>query len=247
MSKLYTSLAQVYHEIYQSLFDYDEEFVFYDKHFKANQIKSILEIGCGTGNLAKRIIASKYDYLGLDLFQEMLDIAKQNEPKAALFQADIRDFSLEQKFDCAIITGRSISYLIDNQGVADAFKCINDVLNKNGILMFDAIDASQLFVNFVADKEEIIYAKFGRNHYKRISKIKKNLQTGWTWDWRSDYFKENNEGEFDKIGEDFSTLRAFLKEEINLFLNLTGFKLLETLPKKSYTWNDNFFIAKKIN
>lgn len=50
MSKLYTSLANVYHEIYQTLFYYDEEFKFYDEHLRNNVIKSVLELGCGTGN-----------------------------------------------------------------------------------------------------------------------------------------------------------------------------------------------------
>jgi hypothetical protein len=27
---------------------------------------------------------------------------------------------------------------------------------------------------------------------------------------------------------------------------LTGFELIDILPKKSYAWDDNFFIARKI-
>ncbi len=31
MTKLYTELAKVYHEMYQNIFDYEKEFQFYDK------------------------------------------------------------------------------------------------------------------------------------------------------------------------------------------------------------------------
>jgi SAM-dependent methyltransferase len=245
MSKLYTSLARVYHEVYQTLFNYDEEFEFYDKHLKSNKINSVVEIGCGTGNLAKRFVNAYYDYLGIDLFQEMLDIASENAPAATFLQSDVRNLKLNKKFDCAIITGRSISYLIENQGIIEAFKNLNESLNPDGIVMFDAIDANLLFSSFDESKKDILNISFAENHYKRVSKSKKNLNSGWTWDWSSEYFLKNGMGEYQSIGKDFSTLRAFLKEEIELFLKLTDFELIEILPKKSYTWDDNFFIARK--
>lgn len=245
MSKLYTNLARVYHEIYQTLFDYDKEFEFYDKHLKSNKINSIIEIGCGTGNLAKRFVRANYDYLGIDLFQEMLDIATENAPKASFMQCDVRDLTLNQKYDCALITGRSISYLIENQGIIEAFKNLNESLNPNGILMFDAIDVNLLFSSFDESKKDILNVSFEENHYKRESKSTKNLETGWTWDWHSEYYKKDKFGDYQAIGNDFSTLRAFLKEEIELFLKLTGFELVEIFSKKSYTWDDNFFIARK--
>jgi SAM-dependent methyltransferase len=213
MSKLYTNLANVYHEIYQTLFNYDEEFEFYDEHLKANKIESIIEIGCGTGNLAKRLITANYQYLGLDLFQEMIDIARQNAPKAQFVNGDIRSFKQTKKFDCAIITGRSISYLTENKGLIDGLKNINQLLNIGGLLMFDAIDASKLFLTFENEKVDELMASFKDNHYKRISNNRINLQNGWTWDWTSVYFKKNIDGFFEEIGNDFSTLRAFTQDE----------------------------------
>jgi SAM-dependent methyltransferase len=242
MSKLYTTLAEVYHEIYLSLFNYDEEFRFYDFQLQANQINSVLEIGCGTGNLAKRLVAANYHYLGIDLFQEMLDIAQLNAPNATFLQSDVRKFELPNKFDCALITGRSISYLTINDDILQAFKHINGSLNIDGMLMFDAIDASTLFRNFKEGNNDELMV----SNYKRISENRKNLATGWTWDWASVYYKLDQNNEFQEIGQDFSTLRAFIKDEIELFLNLSGFQLIEVLPKKSYAWDDNFFIAKKI-
>lgn len=246
MSKLYTNLANVYHEIYQTLFDYDEEFKFYDKHLTENKVKSVVEIGCGTGNLAHRLHEAGYEYLGIDLFAEMLKIAKTTAPLANFRQADARNFELEEKQDCVIITGRSISYLPSNNDLINAFTCIADSLKQGGLLMFDAIDASKLFVGFIDEKVDTLLATCGSNEYKRISKSRKNLQSGWTWDWDSEYFIKNQADEYEKIGEDFSTLRAFLQDELSLFLKITGFELVNLLPKKSYAWDDNFFIAKKV-
>jgi SAM-dependent methyltransferase len=209
-------------------------------------IKSVLELGCGTGNLAKRIHDAGYDYIGIDLFDEMLTIAKSTAPKARFHQADARNFKLDEKQDCVIITGRSISYLTSNIDLIDTFTCISNNLKIGGLLMFDAIDASKLFVNFIDEKLETILVTFGSNEYKRISKSRKNLQSGWTWDWESAYFLKNQAGDYERIGEDLSTLRAFLQDELSLLFKITGFHLVNILPKKSYTWDNNFFIAKKI-
>ncbi len=246
MSKLYTNLANVYHEIYQTLFDYDEEFKFYDKYLRENQITGVVEIGCGTGNLAKRLHEAGYEYLGIDLFDEMLKIAQKTAPLAKFRQADARSFELEEKQDCVILTGRSISYLTTNNDLINTFNCIAESLKQGGLLMFDAIDASKLFIDFTNEKLDTLMATFGSNEYKRISKSKKNLQSGWTWDWESEYYLKSNIGEYEKIGEDFSTLRAFLKDELSLFFKITGFELVKILPKQSYAWDDNFFIVKKV-
>ncbi len=58
---------------------------------------SVLELGCGTGNLAKRLHDAGYDYIGIDLFDEMLTIAKSTAAKARFHQADARNFELEEK------------------------------------------------------------------------------------------------------------------------------------------------------
>lgn len=36
MTQLYSTLANVYHDMFQHIFDYDKEFQFYDKLLKAN-------------------------------------------------------------------------------------------------------------------------------------------------------------------------------------------------------------------
>jgi len=76
MTQLYSALAEIYHEMYQHIFDYEKEFHFYDLILKTNSCHKILEIGCGSGMLARQFLDNGYDYLGLDLYNEMLDIAR---------------------------------------------------------------------------------------------------------------------------------------------------------------------------
>ena len=86
MTILYSTLARVYHEMYQTIFDYNEQFRIYDAYLKKYKIKKVLELGCGSGNLGIRLVQANYNYLGVDLFPEMLAIAQEEFPTIVLVQ-----------------------------------------------------------------------------------------------------------------------------------------------------------------
>src|SRR3989338_6818460 len=124
MTKLYTKLARVYHEMYQTIFDYKREFKFYDRILRKYKAKKILEIGCGTGNLARFFLKNGYDYTGLDFSKEMLKIAEEDESKASFIQGDMRNIKLKIKFDAILITGRSFTYMTTNKDIINTLKSI---------------------------------------------------------------------------------------------------------------------------
>ncbi len=227
MTQLYSKMANIYHEMYQHVFDYDKEYSFYDSILKKNNCKKILEVGCGSGMLARRFLRNGYDYLGLDLFSEMLDIAR-NEVKADTFvQCDMRNLTFNQQFDSVLITGRSIAYIIENKGIIDTFTGIHKSLKDKGLFVFGVFEANGIFDNFNDFEQNI---EQDNKKIRRISKLKKNLETGWTYDWFAKYIIEQNGkvSEFD----DLTTLRAFTKDEILLFLKLTDFKIIEIIEEE---------------
>ena len=73
-----------------------------------------------------------------------------------------------------------------------------------------------------------------------------NFSQSWTFDWLSVYYKEDDNGNLIKIGEDNSTIRAFSKDEISLFLQLTGFEVKEIIPRSSYAFDTLVVVAEKI-
>ncbi|MFK7907512.1 MAG: class I SAM-dependent methyltransferase [Chitinophagales bacterium] len=237
---LYQDLSTVYHEMYQNLFDYDKEFTFYHTTLTQFAARKMVEFGCGTGNLAKRFLDANFDYLGVDLNQEMLDIAAQSLPKEHFHQSDMRDFQSNATFDAALITGRTISYLTTHQDMLKAFDSMHHCLKDGGLLVFDAIDASLIFENFDEREQELNVAP-----YKRLSHSTPNLQTGWTWDWECQYFEEKN-GAFEAIGNDSAIIRAFTIDELTLLLKLSGFELLEVIAKDVYAWKSDYFLARKV-
>ena len=227
MTLLYSSLANIYHEMYQYIFDYDEEFTFYDTILKKNNCTKILEVGCGSGMLARRFLKNGYSYLGLDLFNEILEIARTELKTDTFVQCDMRNLTFSEQFDSVLITGRSIAYVTDNKGIIDTLTGVHKSLKNKGLFVFGVFEANGIFNNFNDFEQDITH---NNKRIKRISKLKKNLETGWTYDWYAKYIIEENGNvvEYD----DLTTLRAFTKDEILLFLKLTGFEVIEILNEE---------------
>ena len=247
MTNLYTNLSAIYEAMYQSFINYQEEYNFYSSLLTKYKCNALLEIGCGSGNLASRFAQGGFNYTGMDLSDDMLGIAKKNNPQAVFINGDMRDFNLQAKVDACIITGRTISYLITNKDVAATFTTISKNLNSSGIICFDSIDANK-FIPLINPKEKIIHkANFKNKKYQRDSYWNVNLSDGFTFDWTSYYYEENSEGGLTKIGEDIATIRAFTKNEMILFLQLAGFTVKEIIERPSYAFDTFVIIAQKIN
>ncbi|MDF2589361.1 MAG: Methyltransferase type 12 [Anaerocolumna sp.] len=76
----YTGFAQVY-DIFMDNVPYDEWTEYLTNLLKEYGIASglILELGCGTGNVTRRLADKGYDMIGIDYSEEMLEIAREQE------------------------------------------------------------------------------------------------------------------------------------------------------------------------
>jgi len=96
---------------------------------------NVLDLGCGTGMpMMNYLFMQGMNVTGIDGSHRMLSIAKKNLPSAHFLQADMRQLSLNQKFD-AIIAWNSFFHLPpdDQPPMFDIFK---KHLNAHGILLF---------------------------------------------------------------------------------------------------------------
>ena len=225
MTHLYTDLARVYHEMYQTLFDYKAEFNRYHRLLqKVSSCRSVLEVGCGSGNLAPFFRDAGYTYCGLDLNREMLVIARELHPQAVFMQADMRDFQVHEAYDAVIVSGRSFGYLITNQDVMQALGCFHKAINGSGILILDSFNAESVIQNEYAPFTQEVECD-GRK-VTRINRRSLNLETGFTWNWDAEYLIDDEKGNTRTV-HDHTVLRAFTESELTLFLRLSGFTVLD--------------------
>ncbi len=245
MTKLYSDLAYLYDAMYQTFIDYDKEFDLYANVLTQYGAKSVLEIGCGSGHLAKRFAEHQYDYLGVDISSEMLAIGRHRCPGARFEQADMRTITISRQFDAVLITARSISYIIHNQDILSTFRHIGQLLPDNGKLIFDYIDASTFLPDM--DKSVVIEhrATHDRQTHLRQSTYVPNLTSGLTWDWHSAFFTELADGQRQPIATDLATLRAFVPDEMRLLLRLAGFSVISEQVVQTYAFSTVLVVAGK--
>ena len=85
----------------------------------------VLELGCGTGDLLDNV---KPCYgVGIDISEEMLNIAEKKFPQYKFIKADAEELELNEKFDYVIISDL-IGFLWD---VQNTFKSLKKVCGKN--------------------------------------------------------------------------------------------------------------------
>ncbi len=245
MKNIYDDHADIYEAMYSTFMNYPAEYAFYQTILEQYKCRSLLEIGCGAGNLAELLLTHPYQYIGLDSSEDMLERARQKLPGQIFIKGKMQRFHLPHKVDACIFTGRTSSYLQTNNDIKRTFDCIYQNLEEEGIVIFDIINANH-FIKVIADKELFIHvAGFEGREFYRESKWINNPKQLWSFDWYSTYYEKLANGRKKKLFEENSCIRAFTKDDMQLFLELSGLTLLKVLPKTSYAFETLVFIAQK--
>jgi hypothetical protein len=135
--------------------------------------------------------------------------------------------------------------LISNDDVNRTFDSIYKNLNTNGVLIFDFIDANR-FIPFTKENPIIIHeAEYENVKYSRESHWDTNNSLeNFMLEWTAQYFTFVN-GEKEIIENDFSTVRIFTLNEIELFLYLNNFEIIKKIDRKTYAYDTYVIVGKK--
>ena len=141
MGKPYTILAQIYDEL-MAVVDYDR-WVSYLQDLMDHYTyypRSILDLACGTGNMAHRLAGLGFKVWGVDLSPDMIQQAesKKEDPQNPHFiQGDMRSFSLPEPVDMVISLYDSVNYLLEPADVEQMAVRVRKVLRPGGLFIFD--------------------------------------------------------------------------------------------------------------
>lgn len=171
----------------------------------------VADLGCGTGILTEAMAMAGYDMIGIDISEDMLDIAFEKKYEKDLdilyLKQDMREFELYGT--CRAIYSRcdSLNYILEYADLVKVFKLVNNYLDPKGIFIFD--------MNTVYKYKEIL----------GDCTIAENAETG-SFIWENTFYEETALNEYDltlyiqgddnlyERFEETHIQRAYTKEEI---------------------------------
>jgi SAM-dependent methyltransferase len=97
----------------------------------------VLDLCCGSGQLAARLAARGFQVTGVDGSAEMLRYARRNEPCARFVLADARSFRLPQEYALAVSVFDSLNHVTRPVELARVFENVYRALLAGGAFCFD--------------------------------------------------------------------------------------------------------------
>jgi SAM-dependent methyltransferase len=137
-----TGFAQVY-DILMDHISYEDWADYISGFLKKSGIKDglVLELGCGTGNMTRRMAAKGYDMIGLDTSDEMLSIARElntGKKDGILYLCqDMREFELYGTVAAVICVCDSMNYMLTEEDLLKVFRLVSNYLDPGGLFIFD--------------------------------------------------------------------------------------------------------------
>jgi SAM-dependent methyltransferase len=141
--------AKFYDKIW-GRYDYNADVEFLGKLFREHDCRSVIDVGCGTGNHALRLSRMGYEVTGVDLSSTMLRIARNKDKggKIRFAQGDMKALDIitpkRERFDAAISLGLVSSHLYTDREVRAFLNSLLKILKKNGLFVLSARNAAKI-------------------------------------------------------------------------------------------------------
>lgn len=97
----------------------------------------IIDLCCGTGQLAEALVARGYRVTGLDGSEEMLRFARKNAPAAKFILDDARSFKVPDVYHAVVSTFDSLNHIITLEELTAVFRNVHAALREDGLFLFD--------------------------------------------------------------------------------------------------------------
>ncbi|HEY3375965.1 MAG TPA: class I SAM-dependent methyltransferase [Armatimonadota bacterium] len=97
----------------------------------------VMDLCCGTGQLARWLTERGYSVTGIDGSEAMLHFARENAPEASFVLADARSFTVPSTFHAVVSTSDSLNHLLSLEELTAAFRNVYTALIPGGVFLCD--------------------------------------------------------------------------------------------------------------
>jgi SAM-dependent methyltransferase len=144
---------------------------FYESTAIGAENRRLLDLCCGTGQLALHFLEQGYTVTGLDLSEHMLRHARKNAAQyvesgqARFEQGDAAAFTLDERYGLVVSTFDALNHLPDEAALRACLQCVHRVLVPGGLFIFDLNTRAGLRAKWngvrVQDTEELFLMDTG--------------------------------------------------------------------------------------
>lgn len=242
---MYNNFASGYFRIMKDT-NQKDFYSYYLKIFEKYNLKPelILDLGCGTGDIAYLFAKDNYDMIGVDISFDMLSIAKEHHSheKILYLNQDMREFELYGTVDSIYSSLDCINYITSKRDLKKVFKLCNNYLNPEGLFIFD-INTEYKFKN-ILDSNTFVYDNEDAYLVWQSEFNNKNKICTFFLDM---FYKE--EDTYNRFYEE-QEQRAYSVDEIKDIAKAAGFKVLAVYDNLSFKKADKtsekvFFVLRK--
>lgn len=234
--------------------DYKSEAVQVDTLLKryGNNIRNVINYGCGTGIHDIELSKLGYQCTGIDMSPSMIEIAKKNvknkQVKIEFYVADIRKYVAKKIYDAVISLFHVMSYQNSNDDIMAAFRTARKALDIGGLFLFDTWYGSGVLSN----RPEVRVREVEDEKYRLVRTARPVMHdTTNVVDVCYEIFIIDKETGKTRVINETHHMRYFFRPELEFFLKETGFELMDnldcrTLGETSYNSWTSYFIAQAV-
>jgi SAM-dependent methyltransferase len=107
----------------------------------------VVDLGCGSGLLARELIDAGYGVFGVDISKAMIGLARRRAPEAGFAVGSLFEVEIPR---CGAVTAISevLNYLFDaeneQRGLGRVFRRVHEALVPGGVFVFDVLGPGQV-------------------------------------------------------------------------------------------------------
>lgn len=227
---LYSSLAPLYKFIYDRHFDYEEQFSIVENTVP-DDTTSILEVGCGTGQLLA-LLDDEYDHVvGVDLNEEMVAFAREAAPAAEVIAADMKTVDLGTDFDAIVMLGRVFPHARTDEEGSELLRNCYAHLQPGGVIVFNTFDVRGLKDGHMAEET------FSSPDYS-VTRTTEGFVTDFEagrWGFTAEYTITDQETGETAVTDETMHLRAHSPSELEAYLESSGFEDISFIRESDFS------------
>lgn len=212
--------------------------------FAESPVRSVLDLGCGTGTHAIRLAERGYAVTGVDMSAPMLAEAKEkartHELPLILHHGDIRKLDLRQEFDAVLMMFAVLGYQVEDTDVLGALATAHRHLRSGGLLVFDCWYGPAVLAQQPGDRVKTVPTRDGTI----IRTASAALDTERHLCDVRYHLRELKRDQVVSETHEEHRMRFFFTHELELFLKKSGFRILRIgafpsfdHPASESSWN----------